>query len=130
MGHGSEAEANRASACRGRRLGADGNSRAPWSSRRWLTVVAPHERQPPTLELGWWCRAAPGAVVDGFWNRRKRKNRGGLGWRLDDRRERKIMEGGPVARRQVGEEKGRVRSRQHVEENRRGGPSPDHRAAP
>jgi hypothetical protein len=76
MGHGSEAEANRASARRGRRLGADGNSRAPWSSRRWLTVVAPHERQPPTLELGWWCRAAPGAAVDGFWNRRKSKKQG------------------------------------------------------
>jgi hypothetical protein len=65
-----------------------------------------------------------------FGTEEKVKNRGGLGWRLDDRRERKIMEGGPVARRQVGEEKGRVRSRQHVEENRRGGPSPDHRAAP
>jgi hypothetical protein len=87
MGCGSGAEADRA-------LARAKNSRASWSSRRWLTAAAPHERQAPTSELGRWCRAAPGAAVGGFWNRRKRENRGGLRRRLGGRRERKRTEGG------------------------------------
>jgi hypothetical protein len=98
MGHGSGAEADRASTRGGRRFGTDGNYGEPWSSMRWLTAAAPHERQAPTSELGRWCRAAPGAAVGGFWNRRKRENRGGLRRRLGGRRERKRTEGGPVAR--------------------------------
>jgi hypothetical protein len=82
MGCGSGAEADRASA-RAK------NSRASWSSRRWLTAAAPHERRAPTPELGRWCRAAPRAVVCGFWNRRKKKNSGGLRRSLGGRWERK-----------------------------------------